>query len=134
MTLHNLKGDRSLNAIIVDADSQALYQLEKQLTTLSSINIVGTYEDPFESQDAILTEDIDVVFLETLLPGYNGIVLAKQIQELQPNIQIVFVTTAEQYAIDAYNLNAIDYIIKPIRKERLEKTVQRLKYRNIKSS
>lgn len=124
----------SLKAILIDTEPHALYILEKQLTTLSDIDIVGTYTDPHLGKEAVITENIDVLFLETLLPQLSGIVLAKQLKEILSKLNIIFVTAHEEYALDAYNLNAIDYVLKPIRKERLQKTVQRLELKNIKSS
>lgn len=123
-----------LKAILIDADPQAIYQLEKQITSLSVIEVIGTYNDPFLGKEAVLAENIDVVFLETMLPRLSGIVLAKQLKQINTSLDIVFVTDHKEYAIDAYNLNALDYVLKPIQTTRFIKTIERLQLRFSKTS
>lgn len=60
------------------------------------------------------------------MPGVNGLQLSEQILELSENIDIVFVTAFNQYAVEAFELQAMDYIMKPLTEERLGKTVRRL--------
>jgi len=119
----------SMKAILIDSDSHALYILEKQLTRLSDIEVIGSYHDPYLGKEAILGKEIDVLFLETVLPRLSGVILAKQLKDIQPHLNIVFLTSHKEYALDAYNLNALDYIVKPLRKDRLEKTIKRLEYK-----
>lgn len=129
-----LKGANRVRAILIDADSQALNILKNQLSIVSDIDIIGMYDDVHLGKEAVKKESIDVVFLETLLPNQSGIALAKQFKQFQPKVKIIFVTAHEQYALDAYNLNAVDYIIKPVRRERLQQTINRLDRKKIKSS
>lgn len=123
-----------LKAILIDADPQAIYKLDKQITSLSDIEVVGTYNDPLLGKEAILTKNVDVVFLETLLPRLSGIVLAKQLKQQVPNLNIVFVTAHREYALDAYNLNALDYVLKPIQTTRFNNTIERLQLKFSKTS
>jgi two-component SAPR family response regulator len=67
-----------------------------------------------------------VVFLDIEMPDVNGLALSQQILDLNENIDIVFVTAFNQYAVEAFELQAIDYIMKPLKKERLEKAIKRL--------
>lgn len=115
-----------MRAILIDDDPQSLYLLEQKIITLSDINIIGSYKDPSLGKEAVLNETVDVVFLETLIACISGIVLANQFKEKQPELHTVFVTEHKEYALDAYNLNAIDYVLKPIEKQRFAKTIQRL--------
>lgn len=132
MNCYNLKGDISLKTILLDEDLQALYNLESKLSKISDLEIVGTYNNPYHTKEIILNTSIDVIFLETILLSFSGIVFAKQLKEINPNLQIVFVTAHEQYALDAFNVNALDYILKPITDDRLAKTIQRLSKRSYK--
>ena len=71
---------------------------------------------------------MDIVFLDIQIPEINGIELAEQLLEMKPKLSIVFVTAYDNFAIKAFELNALDYILKmPVRKERLLNTVERIK-------
>ena len=70
---------------------------------------------------------MDIVFLDIQIPEINGIELAEQLLEMKPKLSIVFVTAFDNFAIKAFELNALDYILKPVRKERLLNTVERIK-------
>lgn len=60
------------------------------------------------------------------MPRMDGLMLGEKIQEMSPNVEIVFTTGFDQYAIDAFNLHAIDYLLKPVQKPRLHKALERL--------
>jgi len=68
----------------------------------------------------------DVIFLDINMPEKNGLELAEKMLEVNPNLEIVFVTAYNEYAVQAFELNAIDYVLKPAQLERLEKTFARL--------
>lgn len=70
---------------------------------------------------------VDVVFLDIEMPGLNGIELAEKITEMNPNSSIVFVTAFDHFAIKAFELNSLDYLLKPIQFERIQSTTKRLK-------
>jgi len=121
-----------VKAILIDTDSHSLNVLEKHLIDLSEIKIVGMYNDPYIGKEAVISEAADVLFLETRLPYLSGIVLAKQLKQMQPHLDVVFITDYERYALDAYNISAVDYVMKPLRQSRLEKTIQRLEANYLK--
>ncbi|WP_410769349.1 response regulator [Fontibacillus sp. BL9] len=117
-----------MKVILVDDERLALDYLERQLAKLAmDIDIVGKYTDPLEGIRGIISRQADIVFLDINLPELNGIELAEQILEQKPDIQVVFVTAYDEYAVKAFELNALDYILKPIQAERLEKTMNRIK-------
>ncbi|WP_028612457.1 response regulator [Paenibacillus harenae] len=120
-----------MKTILVDDEYLALNYLEHQLLKVSggAIEIIGKFIDPIEAKGSILREDADVVFLDIHLPEVNGIELATRILESKPKLNIVFVTAYDKYAIQAFELNALDYVLKPVESERLLKTVQRLQAR-----
>lgn len=115
-----------MKVIIVDDEPLALRHLAQELERIGGLNILGQYRNPQLALERITQEPMDAVFLDIQMPGVNGIELAERILQLYPHMAIVFVTAYDEYAIKAFELNALDYILKPIQHERLQKTIQRL--------
>lgn len=118
-----------MKAILIDDERLALDYLEYQLRNMPDVQITGKYMDPHSGKAHILREETDVVFLDIHMHGLNGIELAEQLLECKPGINIVFVTAYDEYAIKAFELNAIDYVLKPLGAERLENTLKRVRER-----
>ncbi|GAA4721962.1 response regulator [Brevibacillus fulvus] len=116
-----------MRTILIDDEHHALDILQRQLQKVADIKVVGTYTNPLAGKEHILNDEVDLVFLDIHLPEINGIELAEQIAEKRPNLPIVFVTAYDDYAIKAFELNALDYLLKPVKAERLAKTVQRVR-------
>src|SRR5690625_851803 len=74
----------------------------------------------------ILSKKPDIIFLDIQMPGISGINLAEEIQCSLPETNIVFVTAYDEYAVRAFELSAIDYLLKPVRSNRLKDTIQRI--------
>lgn len=115
-----------MKAILIDDEQLALDLLERNLNNIGSIEVIGTHTDPMEGKKDILQQDVDLIFLDIHLPEVNGMELAEQIIEKKPYLPIIFVTAFNEYAVKAFELNALDYIVKPIQLDRLRKTVARL--------
>ncbi|MNJ35908.1 Transcriptional regulatory protein YehT [compost metagenome] len=115
-----------MKVILVDDERLALDYLERQLMKLAHIELLGKYTNPLIGKEEILQQDVDVIFLDISLPEINGIELAEQILEKKPDIHIVFVTAYNEHAVKAFELNALDYIVKPIIAERLLITIERI--------
>jgi DNA-binding LytR/AlgR family response regulator len=116
----------------VIAEDEAL--LREELSRLLSaawpaLNIVAECDDGGTALDAIAEHQPDVAFLDIRMPGLTGLEVAAAATEASPHTQIVFVTAYDQYAIDAFDKGAVDYLLKPIAPERLASTVQRLQAR-----
>jgi len=118
-----------MKIILIDDEYLSLNFLEQLLQKMGNVQIVGKYMDPFEGKEAILQQEVDAVFLDIHLPEINGIELAEQILEKKPKLHVIFVTAYDDYAVQAFELNALDYLLKPIGNERLLKTWQRIKDR-----
>ncbi|MFS0724888.1 response regulator [Paenibacillus sp. 1P07SE] len=118
-----------MKAILIDDERLALEYLTKQLAGIPevSIEVVGSYIDPLEGKAAIAQEKPDIGFLDIHLPGISGLELAEQLLELHPQMHIVFVTAFDEYAVKAFELNAIDYVLKPFSRDRLAKTLLRIR-------
>ena len=115
-----------IQAIIVDDEELSLISLEKKLQAFPSIHIAKTYFNHECILTDIQNEKIDVAFLDIEMAELNGLNLAEKILSIQPSIHIVFVTAHTEYAVQAFEINSIDYLLKPVMTRRLEKTINRL--------
>lgn len=120
-----------LHVITVDDEPLALRILESKLEEFPNINIVGKTTKFSDVLPLIEQTKPDVVFLDINLGTVSGLDIAEKIYTTYDNIQIVFVTAYSKYAIEAFELNAIDYLLKPISTSRLKKTIARLEKRQI---
>ena len=116
-----------MKAILVDDEALALRRLAGLLTELEDMEICGVFSTALEALDYIDRNPVDVVFLDISMPEMNGMEMANRLMDRDNTVQIVFVTGYEEYAVDAFELDAADYLLKPISRERLAKTVKRLK-------
>lgn len=114
-----------LTAVIVDDEPLALEGLKLRLEKIPEIQVIGEAGDGDQAIHLCQTLCPDVLFLDLRLPGLNGI---EVVQALQSDTlpMIVFVSAYGEYAIDAFELNAIDYVLKPANLGRLKKTVERI--------
>lgn len=115
-----------LRAILVDDEPVILNKLTSILQGNKHIQLIGAYADPLAALRDIAEAAPDCAFLDIEMPGLNGIELAERILSIAPDTEIVFLTAYNHYASQAFDVNAIDYLLKPIRPERLERTVSRL--------
>lgn len=115
-----------MRVILLDDEIIALDYLEHQLLQIPEIEIVGKFSDPVLGKQEILSQSVDLVFLDIQLPDEDGIEMAEEILRIKPHLKIVFVTGYEAYAVKAFELNALDYLLKPVKIERLKKTLQRM--------
>lgn len=113
-------------AILVDDENPALMQLERLLQADGRIQIEGRYLTAAEGLNKLGETKIDVVFLDINMPGMSGLQWAERFLELDPNVKIVYVTAHSDYALDAFEQYALDYVLKPVMPNRLEKTIDRL--------
>lgn len=123
-----------MRIVLVDDEILPLTRLKTLLekSNVPEIEIVGEYTDSLKAIEEIQTLQPNAVFLDIVMPDLDGLALGEKIQELLPDVEIVFTTGFDQYAIDAFNLHAIDYLLKPVQNVRLEKTLERLEHINNK--
>lgn len=114
---------------LVDDERLALVQLERMLRAeVNSIEIM-MFQDVMKMFEYIKQEQYeqpDAVFMDIHMPSMSGLQAAEQLQDLIENTDIIFVTAYDEYAVQAFELNAIDYLLKPLSKQRLAKTVDRI--------
>lgn len=110
----------------IDDEAHALERFERMVSEISEIQLCGLFETGGQLLHYLNEHPLDAVFLDIEMPGVNGLQLSEQIQGLNKNIEIIFVTAFNQYAVEAFEAQAMDYIMKPLTEERLGKTVRRL--------
>jgi DNA-binding LytR/AlgR family response regulator len=117
-------------AIVAEDETLLRKALLEQLgKAWPELRIVAECEDGASALEAIAEHRPDVAFLDIRMPGLTGLDVAAAIPEISPATQVVFVTAYDQYASDAFERGAIDYLLKPIAADRLAATVQRLQAR-----
>ena len=115
-----------ITVVLVDDMRPALRELEFLLKKYPEINITGMYTDPLTAIEEIAQLKPQVVFLDIHMPQLQGIDAASRILNSSPKTDIIFVTAFDQYAVEAFELHALDYLLKPVDEVRLEKTIVRL--------
>jgi two-component system LytT family response regulator len=117
-----------MRALIVDDEPLAREELERLLLETTEFEIVGRCSNAVEALKAVREERPDVLFLDVQMPGVSGLELVGMIDdEIAPDT--VFVTAYDEFAVEAFEKSAIDYLLKPVEKDRLAKTVERLRAR-----
>jgi two-component system, LytTR family, response regulator LytT len=118
-----------LKALIVDDEQLAREELCYQLAELGGIEVIAQAGDGPQALDAVTRHTPDVIFLDVQMPGLTGFEVARRLIDRQPAVSIVFVTAYDQHAIEAFEVNAVDYLLKPVEAERLDRAVQRVRRR-----
>ena len=115
-----------LNVILIDDEEPALSEMEYLLKNYPEICILGKFTDPVEALEQISKRKPDVIFLDIDMPVLGGLAAARKLLKDEHKTDVVFVTAYEQYALEAFQVEAVDYLLKPISKERLNQTIERL--------
>lgn len=113
--------------VIVDDERLARREMRRLLAEFDEIAVVGEAENLSESIDLIEREKPNIVFLDIQLSNENGFDL---LEKTEQNFKVIFVTAFDAYAIRAFEVNALDYLLKPVNPERLAKAIERLNEEN----
>jgi len=119
---------KTVHCIIVDDEPMAREVLENHLQKLDSIKIIDTCKNAIDAFNIINSNKIDLIFLDINMPEISGLSFAKSINK---NIKIIFTTAYREYAIDGFNLQAVDYLLKPISFDRLLQAINKYLEENI---
>jgi two-component system LytT family response regulator len=122
----NTSGMDGFRTMVVDDEAPARELMQLMLKQYPSVELLGCYAGAKSLLQALRTHMPDLVFMDIGLPDGDGIELARRCIELHPDVFIVFVTAFDNRAIEAFELNALDYLLKPIEDSRLRETMDRL--------
>ena len=120
-----------MKALIIDDERLARVELRRLLSPYKEINIVGEAVNAEDALNKISELTPDLIFLDIQMPGKNGFEL---LEELDSVPTVIFTTAYDEYALKAFEYNAMDYLLKPIEPKRLEETVKKIIEKNRKSS
>ncbi len=115
-----------LRIAALDDENHALERFETVVGEFDDIESCKLFDDDDDLLAWISENPLDAVFLDIEMPGKSGMQLAEELHEIKPDLSVVFVTAFSQYAVEAFELSVSDYLMKPVTKERLRKTLDRI--------
>ncbi|MBB6144752.1 two-component system LytT family response regulator/two-component system response regulator LytT [Silvibacterium bohemicum] len=126
----SLASSAPITALIIDDEQLAREELKYLLDTTGNVEVLAQGANGIEAVDLIREYQPDVVFLDVQMPGLDGFAVLKQlIEHRDPIPQIIFATAFDQYAVRAFDVNAIDYLLKPFDKNRVMQALDRARLR-----
>ncbi|WP_158606402.1 response regulator [Paenibacillus ginsengarvi] len=115
-----------MKVILVDDEPTMHLILRKMLAKLSGVQVAGAFTDTKSAASFLLQNaDVGLAFVDISMPGESGMAFAHQLDALGSPVQVIFVTSHKQYALEAFELAVLDYLVKPIAQERLQRAVDR---------
>lgn len=114
---------RKINCIIVDDESPAIAQMEMYVSRIPSLNLMGSFGNALEPIKFIRDNHIDLIFMDIEMEGFNGIQFLRTVSK-RPDI--ILTTAYDEYAVEAFDLNVTDYLLKPISFERFDRSVDKV--------
>lgn len=115
-----------IRCIIVDDEPLAIDVLRRYIEAVPELTLAGTFQKPMEALEALLHTEVDILFLDIEMPGFTGLALTRSLPHPP---QIIFTTAFREYAAEGFDLQALDYLVKPVSYERFLKAIH--KYQNI---
>lgn len=114
---------KTFKTIIIDDERLARQEVKRALQPFTQFEVVGEARNAQEAKVLITSLNVDIMFLDIQMPEKSGLQL---LEELTMVPEVVFTTAYDQYAVKAFELNALDYLVKPLRKERFSKTIEKV--------
>jgi two-component system, LytTR family, response regulator LytT len=119
----------TISALIVDDEQLAREELSYLLTDIPDIEVLQAASNGMEAVKLIEQLEPDVVFLDVQMPGLDGLGVIAQVREKAgPHPHFILITAFDQYAVEAFRLHALDYLLKPVEKERLVESIARARH------
>ncbi len=113
---------KTIRCLIVDDEPMAREILENHLKKIDTVHVVASCKNAMDAFNIISSKEIDVIFLDINMPEISGLSFAKSINK---KIKIIFTTAYREYAVDGFDLQAVDYLLKPISLERLLQSINK---------
>jgi two-component SAPR family response regulator len=120
-------GQLMIRVLLVDDEEDALNLLEILLHQAGDVEIAGRFVNPVHAIEALNAAHVDAVFLDIEMPGMTGMATARKMREIQPHLQIIFTTAHAEYAVEAFEIQSTDYLLKPLAPDRLQQAVSRIR-------
>ncbi|MHA7965827.1 response regulator [Paenibacillus sp. CAU 1782] len=114
-----------MKVIVVDDEKSMHMIMERMLKKINSITLVGCFLDTWSAYAYLSDHDVDLIFIDISMPKESGIEFAKRLREEGRETKIVFLTSHKEYALPAFDVYALDYMLKPVNQERLKQTIGR---------
>ncbi|MCU9613440.1 response regulator [Caldibacillus lycopersici] len=114
-----------MKVIIIDDEKAMHLIMRKMLRKIPDLEIVGMFHETASAFSYLVKNAVDLAFIDISMPKESGLQFARRIAEMNYNLPIIFVTSHKDYALDAFDVYALDYIVKPVSLERLEKAIKR---------
>ena len=118
-----------MNVLIVDDEKPARDELEFLIKKEKDINEIFKAENGMKALEILEKQDVDLILLDIQMPGMTGLETARQLMDMPVYPQIIFVTAYNQFALEAFDVNALDYLLKPVEKDRLTRALNRVRNR-----
>ncbi|WP_338986036.1 LytTR family DNA-binding domain-containing protein [Fusobacterium animalis] len=115
-----------INCIIVEDELPAREELKYFLNQEKEIKLIAEFNNPLDTLNFLENNTADVIFLDINMPDMNGISLGKIITKMYPDMKIVFITAYKDYAVDAFEIKAFDYLLKPYSESRIKNLLKSL--------
>ncbi|MFB5763603.1 response regulator [Paenibacillus medicaginis] len=115
-----------IRVMLIDDEEDALDLLEILLGQIGNVQVVGRHINPAQAIEALGQSPVDAVFLDHQMPGMNGMDAARAIRRMIPQMPIIFTTAYAEYAVEAFEIQSIDYLLKPFTMDRLQNAVARI--------
>ncbi|KQO14695.1 response regulator [Paenibacillus sp. Leaf72] len=116
-----------IRVMLIDDEEDALDLLGILLGQIGSVQVAGRYINPLQAIEALSYTPVDAVFLDNQMPGMKGTEAARIVRSMFPHMPIVFTTAYAEYAVEAFEIQSTDYLLKPFTIERLQNAVARIK-------
>jgi two-component SAPR family response regulator len=114
-----------VKVIVVDDEKSMHMIMERMLKKINSITLAGCFLDTWSAYAYLSEHDVDLIFIDISMPKESGIEFAKRLREEGRETKIVFLTSHKEYALPAFDVYALDYMLKPVNQERLKQTIGR---------
>ncbi len=116
----------AIKTIIIDDEAPAREEIKYLIEKYRDFKIVGEYSNAYDGLTGVIKEKPDIVFIDINMPGISGIKLIESIKDIEEKPMVVFITAYSEYAVKAFELEALDYLVKPIEEKRFSKTISKI--------
>lgn len=115
-----------MRAIAVDDEELGLSRIMRLLKKIEYLSYINGYTNPKEAIENACIDNADIAFLDIEMPEINGLLLAEMLMEKNPKIEVIFITAYDKYALQAFEVNAIGYLLKPVELDSIKQKLERV--------